>query len=269
MISEELMRTYARTDLLFERGEGSWLITEEGRRMLDFGSGIAVNVLGHAHPHLVKELSEQVSKLWHCSNLYRIKSQERLASRLVDLCFADSIFFCNSGAESVETAIKVSRRYHQSSKKSSERYRIIVTENAFHGRTLATIAAGGQSKHLDGFLPVVDGFDRVSYGDIDEAIKAVNSHTAAILVEPIQGEGGLSSATDQYLSKLREISLEQNILLIYDEVQTGIGRTGDLFAYQKSGVAPDIMCLAKALGGGFPVGAPAISCSVFCLSESS
>jgi acetylornithine/N-succinyldiaminopimelate aminotransferase len=249
-----VMSTYARTDLMFERGEGSWLIASDGRRFLDFNSGIAVNALGHAHPHLVASLQEQAGKFWHCSNLYRIDGQEKLAARLVGLSFADTAFFCNSGAEALECAIKIARRYHQAGGEPN-RYRVITANNAFHGRTLATIAAGGQAKHLDGFGPVIDAFDHTPFGNLNEARAAVTAETAAVLVEPIQGEGGLAVATDEYLAGLRAMADEFGLLLIYDEVQCGMGRTGDLFAYQKSGIAPDIMTLAKALGGGFPVGA--------------
>jgi len=248
------MPTYARTDLVFERGEGAWLTTQDGKRFLDFNSGIAVNALGHAHPHLVKALQDQAAKFWHCSNLYRIDGQERLAERLTTNSFADQVFFCNSGAEALECAIKTARRYHQAGG-NPEKYRIITASNAFHGRTLATLAAGGQAKHLEGFGPTVEGFDHVPFGNLNEARAAVMAETAAVLVEPVQGEGGLAVATSDYLRGLRAMADEFGLLLIYDEVQCGMGRTGDLFAYQDSGVAPDIMSLAKALGGGFPVGA--------------
>lgn len=248
------MPTYARTDLVFERGEGAWLTTQDGKRFLDFNSGIAVNALGHAHPHLVKALKNQAAKFWHCSNLYRIDGQERLAERLTTNSFADQVFFCNSGAEALECAIKTARRYHQAGG-NPEKYRIITASNAFHGRTLATLAAGGQAKHLEGFGPTVEGFDHVPFGNLNEARAAVTAETAAVLVEPVQGEGGLAVATSDYLKGLRAMADEFGLLLIYDEVQCGMGRTGDLFAYQDSGVAPDIMSLAKALGGGFPVGA--------------
>lgn len=254
MSTSAVMSTYARTDLLFERGEGSWLITSDGRRFLDFNSGIAVNALGHAHPHLVAALQDQAGKFWHCSNLYRIEGQEKLADRLIAASFADTAFFCNSGAEALECAIKMARRYHQAGGRPNK-YRIITANNAFHGRTLATIAAGGQAKHLDGFGPAVDAFDHIPFGNLNEARAAVTEETAAVLVEPVQGEGGLALASDDYLKGLRAMADEFGLLLIYDEVQCGMGRTGDLFAYQQSGVEPDIMALAKALGGGFPVGA--------------
>lgn len=254
MSTSAVMATYARTDLIFERGEGAWLTTSDGRRFLDFNSGIAVNALGHSHPHLVAALKEQADKFWHCSNLYRIEGQERLAERLIAASFADTAFFCNSGAEALECAIKMARRYHQAGGRPNK-YRVITANNAFHGRTLATIAAGGQAKHLDGFGPVVDAFDHVPFGNLNEARAAITDETAAVLVEPVQGEGGLALASNDYLVGLRAMADEFGLLLIYDEVQCGMGRTGDLFAYQASGVAPDIMTLAKALGGGFPVGA--------------
>ncbi len=254
MFTPAVMSTYARTDLVFERGEGSWLTTNDGRRFLDFTSGIAVNALGHAHPHLVEALKEQTEKFWHCSNLYRIDGQEKLAQRLVDVSFADTAFFCNSGAEAMECAIKITRRYHQAAGRP-HKYRVITTDNAFHGRTLATISAGGQAKHLDGFAPVVDAFDHVPFGNMNEARAAVTEETAAVLVEPIQGEGGYNVADDSYLQGLRTMADEFELLLIFDEVQCGMGRTGELFAYEHAGVTPDIMALAKALGGGFPVGA--------------
>tara|TARA_B110000438_G_scaffold291865_1_gene329376 strand:+ start:86 stop:1243 length:1158 start_codon:yes stop_codon:yes gene_type:complete len=248
------MPTYARTDLVFEHGEGAWLVTDNGRRFLDFTSGIAVNALGHAHPHLVAALQEQAGKFWHCSNLYRIDGQERLAQRLVEASFADTVFFCNSGAEALECAIKTARRYHQAAGRP-QKYRVITADNSFHGRTLATIAAGGQAKHLDGFGPAVDAFDHVPFGNLNEARVAVTDETAAILVEPVQGEGGIFVADDEYLKGLRAMADEFGLLLIFDEVQCGMGRTGSLFAYEHAGITPDIMTLAKALGGGFPVGA--------------
>ena len=254
MSSPAVMSTYARTDLVFERGEGSWLTTVDGRRFLDFTSGIAVNALGHAHPHLVAMLKEQAEKFWHCSNLYRIDGQERLAQRLIDISFADTAFFCNSGAEALECAIKIARRYHQAAGRP-QKYRIITAHNAFHGRTLATISAGGQAKHLEGFAPAVDAFDHIPFGNLNEARMAVTDETAAVLVEPIQGEGGITVAGDEFLRGLRIMADEFGLLLIFDEVQCGMGRTGQLFAYEHAGVAPDIMALAKALGGGFPVGA--------------
>jgi acetylornithine/N-succinyldiaminopimelate aminotransferase len=248
------MPTYARADLAFERGEGAWLVATDGQRYLDFGGGVAVNVLGHAHPHLVGALVEQAQKVWHVSNLYRIPEGERLAERLCAATFADMVFFNNSGAEAMECAIKVARKYH-SANGQPERFRIITFEGAFHGRTLATLAAGGQEKHLDGFGPVVDGFDQLPLDDVASVRRAVGPETAAILIEPLQGEGGVRMPSAHFLKALRQICDEHGLLLIFDEVQTGIGRTGHLFAYQQLGVAPDVMGLAKGLGGGFPIGA--------------
>ena len=254
MTISAVMPTYARTDLVFERGEGPWLTTVDGRRFLDFGGGIAVTALGHAHPHLVAALKAQTEKLWHTSNLYRIAGQEKLAERLVANSFADTVFFCNSGAEAMECAFKISRRFHQA-QGQKDKYRVITARAAFHGRTLAAIAAGGQPKHLDGFAPVMDGFDQVAFGNLNEARAAVNGQTAAIVVEPIQGEGGIIPADVEYMKGLRAMADEFGLLLVFDEVQTGMGRTGKMFAYEWSGVAPDVMALAKGLGGGFPVGA--------------
>ncbi|MGB6538313.1 MAG: aspartate aminotransferase family protein [Xanthobacteraceae bacterium] len=248
------MATFARAPLAFERGEGVWLITADGERYLDFTSGVAVNALGHAHPRLVEALKSQAEKLWHVSNLYEIPEDERVARRLCDASFADVVFFCNSGAEAVECAIKTARKYHAVGGRP-ERYRIITFEGAFHGRTLATLAAGGQKKYLDGFGPVVEGFDQMPFGDLAATKRAVGDSTAAILIEPLMGEGGVRALEHSLLRALRALCDEHGLLLIFDEVQTGMGRTGELFAYQHTGVTPDIMTLAKALGGGFPVGA--------------
>ena len=252
--SGHLLPTYARVDLAFERGEGAWLYATDGERYLDFTSGVAVNALGHAHPHLVAAVVEQAGNLWHVSNLYRIPQSERLAQRLCAASFADLAFFCNSGAEAMECAIKMARKYHSASG-SPQRFRIITFDGAFHGRTLATLAAGGQKKHLDGFGPVVDGFDQVQFADLNATREAIGPHTAAILIEPIMGEGGVRVVPPEFLRALRRLCDENGLLLLFDEVQTGIGRTGELFAYQRCGVTPDIMALAKALGGGFPLGA--------------
>ncbi len=249
-----LLPTFARADLSFERGEGPWLITPQGERYLDFAAGIAVNSLGHAHPHLVEALQAQASKLWHVSNLFQIPEGERLARRLVDATFADTVFFTNSGAESLECAIKMARKYHAVNG-NPERYRIVTFEGAFHGRTLATIAAGGQKKYLEGFGPKVEGFDQVPFGDHEALKAAIGPETAAILIEPVQGEGGVRSVPPQCLRGLRELCDQHGLLLIFDEVQTGVGRTGKLFAHQRSGVTPDIMAVAKGIGGGFPMGA--------------
>ncbi len=249
-----LFDTFARAPLAFERGEGVWVYTTDGRRMLDFAGGVAVNALGHAHPKLVGALKAQAEKLWHVSNLYRIPEQERLAEALTEATFADKVFFCNSGAEAVECAIKTARRY-QFVSGHPERYRIITFTGAFHGRTLATLAATGNPKYLEGFGPPADGFDQVPLGDLKAVKAAVSPETAAIMIEPIQGEGGVRLVSGQFLRELRALCDEHGLLLVFDEVQTGIGRTGRLFAYQWSGVEPDIMTAAKGIGGGFPFGA--------------
>jgi acetylornithine/N-succinyldiaminopimelate aminotransferase len=253
-VTSHLMPTFARVDLAFERGEGVWLVATDGERYLDFTSGVAVNALGHAHPHLVAALTEQAQKLWHVSNLYQIPEDDRAARRLCEASFADVVFFCNSGAEAVECAIKTARKYHAVNDRP-ERYRIVTFEGAFHGRTLATLAAGGQKKYLDGFGPVVEGFDQVPFGDFDAVKRAIGDETAAIMIEPVMGEGGVRVVEPAFLRALRDLCDQHGLMLIFDEVQSGMGRTGDLFAYQRSGVTPDIMPLAKALGGGFPVGA--------------
>jgi acetylornithine/N-succinyldiaminopimelate aminotransferase len=253
-VTSHLLPTYARVNLAFERGEGAWLIATNGDRYLDFSCGVAVNALGHAHPHLVAAVTEQAQKLWHVSNLYQIPEAEGVAGRLCEASFADVVFFCNSGAEALECTIKTARKYHAAGG-APERYRIITFEGAFHGRTLATLAAGGQKKYLDGFGPVVDGFDQVPFADLEATKRAITSETAAILIEPIMGEGGVRVVEPSFLRALRNLCDRQGLLLLFDEVQTGMGRTGELFAYQRVGVEPDIMALAKALGGGFPVGA--------------
>lgn len=253
-MTSHILPTYARADLAFERGEGAWLTTTGGRRFLDFGSGVAVNVLGHSHPHLVEALKAQIEKLWHVSNLYKIPEGERLADRLCANSFADVVFFANSGAEANECAIKMARKF-QSAAGRPERFRIVTFEGAFHGRTLATLAAGGQQKYLEGFGPPAEGFDQVAFGDIEAVKAAIGPETAAILIEPIQGEGGVRVASPQFLKALRELCDRHDLLLVLDEVQTGIGRTGSMFAYEKTGIEPDVMSLAKGLGGGFPIGA--------------
>jgi acetylornithine/N-succinyldiaminopimelate aminotransferase len=237
-----------------ERGEGVYAFASDGRRFLDFGSGIAVSALGHAHPHLVAALTTQAGKLWHTSNLYQVPGQQRLAERLVAATFADTVFFCNSGAEAIECSVKMARKFH-SHHGRPERFRIITFEGAFHGRTLATIAAGGQKKHLDGFGPKVDGFDQVPFGDIEALKAAIGPHTAGLLIEPVQGEGGVRPVPPEFLRALRDLCDEHGLLLLLDEVQTGVGRTGKLFAHEWSGVTPDIMAIAKGIGGGFPLGA--------------
>ncbi len=249
-----LYETYLRAPLRFERGEGVWLIAENGERYLDFAAGVAVNALGHAHPHLVDALKAQAEKVWHLSNLYEVPGQETLGKRLTEATFADKVFFTNSGAEALECAIKTARRYHFS-KGHPEKFHIITFEGAFHGRTLATIAAGGQAKYLEGFGPKAPGFDQVPFGDIEAVKQAITENTAAILIEPVQGEGGIRTASNEFLRALRQICDEKGLLLILDEVQSGVGRTGKLFAHEWAGITPDIMAVAKGIGGGFPLGA--------------
>jgi acetylornithine/N-succinyldiaminopimelate aminotransferase len=249
-----VLPTYNRTDIAFERGEGAYLFDEKGERYLDFGSGIAVSALGHAHPRLVAVLGEQAGKLWHTSNLYRVPGQERLARRLIEASFADTVFFANSGAEAVECSIKMARRFHYASG-APERFRLITFEGAFHGRTLATIAAGGSPKYLEGFGPKVEGFDPVPLGDFDAVQRACGPETAGILIEPIQGEVGIRVPPPGFLKRLREFCDARGLLLVLDEVQTGIGRTGRLFAYEDAGITPDIMAVGKGIGGGFPLAA--------------
>ncbi|HEY5238858.1 MAG TPA: aspartate aminotransferase family protein [Rhizomicrobium sp.] len=249
-----LLPTYNRADVVFVRGEGPYLFAEGGERYLDFGGGIAVNALGHAHPKLVAALTEQAGKLWHTSNLYRVAGQESLSKRLADATFADTMFFTNSGGEAIECAIKMARRYHFVNG-HPERFRIITFEGAFHGRTLAAIAAGGQPKYLEGFGPKVEGFDQVPFGDAKAAEAAITPETAAILVEPIQGEGGVRTSPPEFLRELRRLCDEHGLLLILDEIQTGIGRTGKFFAHEWTGITPDIMAIAKGIGGGYPMGA--------------
>jgi acetylornithine/N-succinyldiaminopimelate aminotransferase len=254
VMTSHLMSTFARVDLAFERGEGVWLIATDGTRYLDFASGVAVNALGHSHPHLVEALKAQLDKVIHVSNLYRIPEGELLAERLCAASFADVVFFANSGAEAMEGAIKTARKF-QSANGHPERYRIVTFEGSFHGRTLATLAAAKNKKHLDGFGPAMDGFDQVPLGDLEAVKKAIGPETAAIVIEPMQGEGGLRGAPPQFFRELRALCDQHGLLLVFDEVQTGVGRLGELFAYQRLGVTPDVMALAKGLGAGFPMGA--------------
>jgi len=253
-VSEALMPTYARSDIVADHGEGPYLFAGDGRRFLDFAGGIAVNALGHGHPHLVAALREQAGKLWHCSNLYRIPEGERLAERLCAASFADRVFFGNSGAEAVEGALKLVRKYHHVSG-HPERSRIITCTGAFHGRTLTTLSAAANPKYLEGFGPVSEGFDQVAFGNLNELRAAIRPETGGILVEPIQGEGGIRPASDHFLRALRATADEFGLLLVLDEVQCGMGRTGKLFAHEWAGISPDVMTLAKGLGGGFPIGA--------------
>lgn len=253
-MTSHLLPTYARVNLAFVRGEGAWLTATDGERYLDFTGGVAVNALGHAHPHLLEALTTQAKAVWHVSNLYRIPEAERLAERLCAATFADLVFFGNSGAEAMECAIKMARKYHAANG-DPDRFRIITFEGAFHGRTLATLAAGGQKKYLEGFGPVAEGFDQVPFVDLDAVRRAIGPQTAAVLIEPIQGEGGVRVPPPQALQALRKLCDERGLLLVLDEVQTGVARTGELFAHQRHGITPDIMGIAKAIGGGFPLGA--------------
>jgi len=249
-----LMDTYARADVAFGSGEGAWLTATDGRRFLDFGAGIAVSSLGHAHPRLVAALREQAGKLWHTSNLYRIPGQERLAETLVANTFADAVFFCSTGVEANEAALKMARKVaHDGGHPQRDRY--VVVGGAFHGRSFATMAAGGNAKHMDGYGAMMDAFDRVPFGDLDAARAAVSQRTCAVLVEPVQGEGGIRPAPEGYLQGLRALCDTAGIVLVLDEIQTGMGRTGTLFAHEQAGIAPDILTSAKGLGGGFPIGA--------------
>ncbi|WP_371060485.1 aspartate aminotransferase family protein [Rhodosalinus sp. 5P4] len=249
-----VLPTYARAPLTFVKGEGAWLAEADGRRFLDMGAGIAVNALGHAHPALVEALTAQAAKLWHVSNLYRIPEQEALADRLVAETFADTVFFTNSGTESCELAVKMARKYWHD-RGAPERSEIIAFEGAFHGRSSAAIAAAGSEKMTKGFGPLLPGFTQLPWGDHDALRAAVTEKTAAILIEPIQGEGGIRPLPDVCLRGLRELCDETGTLLVLDEVQCGMGRTGKLFAHEWAGVAPDIMMVAKGIGGGFPLGA--------------
>jgi acetylornithine/N-succinyldiaminopimelate aminotransferase len=253
-VSSAIVPVYAKADIAFDRGEGCWLISTTGERYLDFGAGIAVASLGYSHPHLVEALTRQGAKLWHSSNLFQIPEGERLARRLVEATFADLVFFSNSGAEANEAAIKMARKRH-SVGGHPERYRFITFEGAFHGRTLATIAAGGQAKYLEGFGPRVEGFDQIALTDIDAVERAIGPETGAVLIEPIMGEGGVRVVPPAFLRGLRALCDEHGLLLVLDEIQTGVGRTGRLFAHEYSGITPDIMTIAKGIGGGFPMGA--------------
>lgn len=249
-----VMPTYARADVAFERGEGAYLFDTAGRRYLDFASGIAVTSLGHAHPHLVAALQGQAGKLWHTSNLFHIPEQERLARRLVDASFADTVFFTNSGVEAWECGVKLCRKY-MSHIGQPKRWRIVTVGGAFHGRTLSAIAAAKTEKLVKGFGPMVEGYDQVAFGNLNELRVAITDETAAICVEPVQGEGGIRASTLDYLKALRETADEFGILLYFDEIQCGYGRTGKLFAHEWAGITPDVLCAAKGIGGGFPFGA--------------
>ena len=253
-MQSSILPTYKRSNLSFVKGKGSYLITKNGKKYLDFASGLAVNSLGHCNSELIKVLNNQSKKMWHISNAFQIPEQEELAKKLVKLTFADKVFFCNSGAESVEAAIKIARAYHQIKEKKNK-FKIITIKGSFHGRTLATISASGQKKMIDGFKPLLDGFVQVEFGDHESIEKAVDNQTAAIMVEPILGEGGIKIIPNQCLEGLRKLCNKKKILLIFDEVQCGIGRTGKFFSYQWSKIEPDILATAKGMGGGFPIGA--------------
>ncbi|MCW5723362.1 MAG: aspartate aminotransferase family protein [Maricaulaceae bacterium] len=249
-----LMDTYSPPDLVFTHGEGAYLFDDKGGKHLDFIAGIAVNSLGHAHPKAVAALKAQADKLWHLSNMFRIPGQVELAKKYCDATFAERVFFTNSGTEAIECALKTARRYHFSNGRP-DRYRIISFTGAFHGRSYGAINAGGNPKYLEGFGPRMEGFDQVEFGDLEAVKTAITEETAAIIIEPVQGEGGLRAASDAFLRGLRALCDEHGLLLIYDEVQSGAGRTGRLFAHEWSGAAPDIMAVAKGVGGGFPMGA--------------
>jgi acetylornithine/N-succinyldiaminopimelate aminotransferase len=249
-----LMPVYPRSPVRPVRGEGAYLYGEQGEKYLDFAAGIAVNLLGHGHPYFTQKLQEQVATLMHVSNLYGSPQGEAFAQRLIDLTFADTVFFTNSGAEAVECAIKTARRYHFV-KGRPEKHNLITFSNAFHGRTMATISATDQAKLRDGFAPLLTGFTVVEFNDLDAALAAIDENTAGFLLEPIQGEGGIRPATPEFLAGLRAACDEQDLMLVFDEVQCGVARAGQLYAYQHYGIEPDIMASAKGIGGGFPMGA--------------
>ena len=251
---DSILPSYSRANLRFVKGEGVWLFTENGEKYLDMGAGIAVNCLGHANPHLTKILTDQASQLWHTSNLYHIPNQEKLANNLVQSTFADTVFFTNSGTESMECAIKMARKFHHSND-DPDRTEIITFENSFHGRSLAMISAAGSEKLTKGFEPILSGFTQIQYNNIEQLREVVSAKTAAIVLEPIQGEGGIIPAQERFLLQVKKLCLENGILLILDEIQCGVGRTGSLFAYEEYNVMPDIMAIAKGIGGGFPLGA--------------
>lgn len=249
-----VMNTYARFPVALDRGEGMYLFDTDGRRFLDFYGGIAVNAVGHTHPHVVKTLQDQAAKLWHVSNLFQIPDQERFARRLTENSFADVVFFCNSGLEAMEGALKFARRYHHK-QGNPGKWRTITVQGAFHGRSLATIAAANNAKYLEGFGPAADGFDNVPFGNMNALRDAITEETAAIALEPVQGEGGINPASLEYLQDLRKTADEFGLLLVFDEIQCGMGRTGKMWAHEWAGIAPDILASAKGIGGGFPLGA--------------
>jgi len=250
---EAILPVYRRSDITMVRGEGAYLFSVQGECYLDFAAGIAVNSLGHCHPHVVEALKNQADTLWHCSNMYRMPQLERLASRLTEVTFADKIFFCNSGTEAVECGLKMIRKYH--SAKGEKKYRVITMQGGFHGRTLACISAGGNDIARKGYEPLMGGFDRAEFNNLQSVEALIGAETAAILVEPIQGEGGIRSATLEFLRGLRALADQYGLLLFVDEVQCGMGRTGSLFAYEQAGITPDIVSVAKGIGNGFPLAA--------------
>ena len=252
-MNSSVMNTYNRYPITFKKGQGSWLTCEDGKKFLDFSSGIAVNILGHNHPEINKVFAEQAEKIWHVSNLYTIPEQEMLAKKLCELSFAERVFFCNSGAEAVEGAIKVARKYHYSNG-DLEKNKIITFSNSFHGRTLATLAAASNPLHTDGFSPIPEGFLNIPL-DKDYIEKSISDNIAAILVEPVQGEGGINPVSKELLIFIRKLCDANNILMVLDQVQCGMGRTGKLFSHEWSGIEPDMVTLAKGLGSGFPIGA--------------
>ena len=252
-MNSSVMNTYNRYPVSFKDGNGAWLTSEDNRQFLDFSSGIAVNILGHNHPEINKTFRMYANKIWHVSNLYNIPEQELLAKKLCELSFAEKVFFCNSGAEAVEGAIKIARKF-QSFNGNLERNEIITFKNSFHGRTLATLAAASNSLHTDGFSPIPDGFVNIPI-DEDTLKDSISDKTAGILIEPVQGEGGINPVSNEFLVFIRKLCDENNILMILDQVQCGMGRTGKLFSHEWSGIEPDIITLAKGLGAGFPIGA--------------
>ncbi len=253
MTTNALLPAYRRTDIAIARGEGAYLFAADGTRYLDFATGIAVNALGHGHPHVVAALKTQADQLWHCSNMYRTPGLERFAERLTGACFADKVFFCNSGSEAVECAIKLARRFHH--QQASSRYRIITMTGGFHGRTMACISAGGNAIAREGYAPLLEGFDAAEFNNISDVEQKITPETAAILLEPIQGEGGVHVATPEFLHALRALCDARGLLLIFDEVQCGMGRSGRLFAHEYANGAPDILTTAKGIGNGFPLAA--------------
>jgi acetylornithine/N-succinyldiaminopimelate aminotransferase len=254
MTNQSLLPVHKRMNVKFSKGQGVYLYDNSGKQYLDFGAGIAVNALGHCHPNLVKALTNQAEKLWHVSNIYQGEELEKFADDLVDNTFADYVFFCNSGAEAIECGIKMIRR-HFYVQNQPEKYRIITFKGAFHGRTIATISAAAKKKYLEGFEPALDGFDNVEFNDIEAVKKAITNKTAGILIEPIQGEEGIRVADKKFIQDLRKLADENNLLLMFDEVQCGVGRTGYLYACEYFEVVPDIIASAKGIGGGFPLGA--------------